>query len=79
MGTTGWLLARGGATALKDHPRVIGLRGQAGNSLIPVGLSNNSVDLETAPHGVSPTDAAIVTYDLFRAAMLAIIEAWDVT
>jgi hypothetical protein len=44
----------------------------------PVGYSN-SVQLQTADQFAEATDASIVTYDLFRSAMLAIIEAWDVT
>ena len=68
----------GGANAKRRNPRIFELRGEAGNSMPPVGYSN-SVQLQTADQFAEPTDASIVTYDLFRSAMLAIIEAWDVT
>ena len=56
----------------------INLMGHAGSSLPPIGY-DNSISLETVPLNIHPTDASIVTYDLFRSAMLAIIEAWEVT
>jgi len=68
----------GGGNAKMRNPRIFQLRGQAGNSMPPVGYSN-SVQLHTADQFAETTDASIVTYDLFRSAMLAIIEAWDVT
>ncbi len=61
-----------------SNPRCLSLSGHAGNSLAPIRYGN-SINLETVSHHIQPTDAAIVTYDLFRSAMLAIIEAWDVT
>jgi len=67
-----------GGNGEEFNPRSIDLRGHAGNSLPPIGYGN-SVNLETVPPDIHPTDASIVTYDLFRSAMLAIIEAWDVT
>ncbi len=45
-------------------------RYRAGSSLPRIGYSN-SVNLETVPSDIHPTDASIVTYDLFRSAMLA--------
>ncbi len=68
----------GGTNSMGFNRRSIGLMGEAGNSMPPVGY-NNSITLMTVPHNYLPTDASIVTYDLFRSAMLAIIEAWDVT
>ena len=67
-----------GANSLDFNPRSIGLSGHAGSSLPPIGYGN-SVDLGTVPADIQATDASIVTYDLFRSAMLAIIDAWDVT
>ena len=68
----------GGTNSIGFNRRSISLRCRAGNSMPPRGY-NNSVTLTTVPHNYFPTDASIVTYDLFRSAMLAIIEAWDVT
>ena len=67
-----------GGNALDFNPRCLSLGGRAGNSLCPIGFVN-SVDLETVPRHDGVVDASIVTYDLFRSAMLAIIGAWDVT
>jgi hypothetical protein len=69
----------GGMNSRKSNPRSIGIRGRAGNRLPEIGYSYNTVDLETVSSNICPTDASIVTYDLFRAAMVAIIQAWDVT
>lgn len=69
----------GGGNGVKFGSRSLCLSGQAGNSLTPIGISNNSVELETISHPDYRTDASFVTYELFRSAMLAIIEAWDVT
>jgi hypothetical protein len=62
----------------KNTPRSLLLMGNAGNTMAPVGYGNNNVHLHTVSPDICPTDASIVTYDLFRSAMLAIIEAWDV-
>ena len=68
----------GGENSRKPNPRSIDLTGTAGNTLPPVGYGNNEVHLETVTPRICPTDASIVTYDIFRSAMLAIIEAWEV-
>jgi hypothetical protein len=77
-----WVPAQGhrfaGKNSRKFTPRSIGIMGRAGNRLPEIGYSYNTVNLETAPSYICPTDASIVTYDLFRAAMVAIIQAWDV-
>ena len=77
-----WVPAQGhrfaGKNSRKFTPRSIDISGRAGNRLPEIGYSYNTVDLETVPSYISPTDASIVTYDLFRAAMVAIIQAWDV-
>jgi hypothetical protein len=67
-----------GTNSKKFSPRSISLMGGAGNSMPPVGY-NNSILLRTVSSNIFPTDASIVTYDLFRSAMLAIVEAWNVT
>jgi hypothetical protein len=62
----------------KNTPRSLLLMGDAGNTMPVVGYGNNNVHLHTVSPNICPTDASIVTYDLFRATMLAIIEAWEV-
>ena len=68
----------GGTNSRKFHPRSLDLSGQAGSRMPPIGYGN-SIHLETVSPRDHPTDATIVTYDIFQGAMMAIIEAWDVT
>lgn len=69
-----------GLNARRRNPRILRLSGRAGNSLPPRSFAyGNSIQLETVTSHELPTDATIVTYDIFQGAMLAIIEAWDVT
>jgi len=68
----------GGGNALGFSPPCVIISGLVGNSRPPTGLVNG-VLLETMSPRVDPTDTSMVTYDVFRSAMLAIIEAWDAT
>ncbi len=59
-----------GGNSLGNNSRIICMRTRAGNCMPPVGYSN-SIQIETVWPFHYPTDASIVTYDIFRAAMVA--------
>jgi hypothetical protein len=60
------------------NPRRIAILIRAGTSTLDAPY-NNGVWLNTANQVSEVTDPAIVTYDIFRAVVLAIAQAWDVT